>query len=341
MTAFDKAALRAVVRAQLPAAVASVNAALLGQDLQPLEPVLARVGRNGELPHWYAQLKRKHTLPNLDGKTIGSVVEMLLLAVLETSTLKDAGVGQLQVNPARGVDFPDLDLGIKAPSANYCTSEPYFSAYERLYGNEFDILVLLTDYQEGKTKPPLKLQVTESRYLSKSQVADLTLCRIALRHRDWLVKDDQGRAQRFFRFLAFVNQSDWRAKCLLLLVEHMDDPGRVGELITQSERHFETQNRLRAAKYRDPIADAELAAIQNVGKITPTHVGVIDAADNWVTENLKDAARAPNDNEWNRLLSSPLDGQVGMSFALQWRYNFGRLFNKRGLDATPGDEAGD
>ena len=27
------------------------------------------------------------------------------------------------------------------------------------------------------------------------------------------------------------------------------------------------------------------------------------------------------------LKSGPLDGKIGMSFALQWRYNFGSLFN--------------
>jgi len=48
--------------------------------------------------------------------------------------------------------------------------------------------------------------------------------------------------------------------------------------------------------------------------------------DNWVVENYKDAARAPNDDEWKRFLASPLDGMIGMSLALQWRYNFGPLF---------------
>jgi hypothetical protein len=53
---------------------------------------------------------------------------------------------------------------------------------------------------------------------------------------------------------------------------------------------------------------------------------VVDAVDNWVVEVYKDVARLPNENEWERLLTSPLDGQIGMSFALQWRYNFGRIF---------------
>jgi hypothetical protein len=62
--------------------------------------------------------------------------------------------------------------------------------------------------------------------------------------------------------------------------------------------------------------------------VQPLELGVIDAADNWVAAVQKDLGRFPNDNEWNRLITSPLDGAIGMSFALQWRYNFGRLFGR-------------
>jgi hypothetical protein len=65
------------------------------------------------------------------------------------------------------------------------------------------------------------------------------------------------------------------------------------------------------------------------------HLGVIDACDNWVVEVHKDFGRMPNDNEWQRLANGPLDGTIGMSFALQWRYNFGPLFG------MPGKRAGD
>ncbi|HUY90148.1 MAG TPA: hypothetical protein VMV10_15530 [Pirellulales bacterium] len=120
---------------------------------------MKRIGRGGVLPHWYKNLKKKGDLPNLDGKTIGSVIEMLLVGVLETSTFRGLEIPALRINPARGIDLPDLDLGVKSPSENYCTSEPFFSAYERLLGSEYDILVLLTDYQTAKKSPPLKLQI--------------------------------------------------------------------------------------------------------------------------------------------------------------------------------------
>lgn len=130
----DKPALRALIRSQLDSIVKGINDALRGKRLRQIEPVLARIGRGGKLPHWFQQLEAKKTLPNLDGKTVGSVVEMLLVAVLETQTFIGEKVAPLRVNPARGVDLPDLDLGVKSPSENFCTSEPFFSAYERHAG---------------------------------------------------------------------------------------------------------------------------------------------------------------------------------------------------------------
>ncbi len=137
----DKPALRALIRSQLELIVTEINAALRGKRLTRIEPVLARIGRGGKLPHWFQQLKVNGTLPNLDGKTVGSVVEMLLVAVLETKILFDKNILPLRINPARGVDLPDLDLGVKSPSENFCTSEPFFSAYERLLGGEHEVLV--------------------------------------------------------------------------------------------------------------------------------------------------------------------------------------------------------
>jgi hypothetical protein len=262
----------------------------------------------------------------MDGKTIGSVVEMLLIAVLETDTFKDIGAPTLRINPARGVDLPDLDLGVKSPSENYCTSEPYFSAYERLYGSEHDALVLLTDYQDAKHKHPLKLQIIKCDYLTKTQLADVNLCRIARKHRATLLKDSEARTQRMFRFLAYVNQSDWLGRRLVSLIDHMDDPSLVLRQIIAAEHDFSRKNLLKEKKFQELIPEASLAALRAIPQTTPLLVALTDAADNWVTECMKEAGRPPNHNEWHRLKTGPLDGRIGMSFALQWRYNFGRLF---------------
>jgi hypothetical protein len=330
-----KEELRQVVRCNLDEVISRLNAALRGEDLAALESTLTRL-RGGQLPRWYQELQAAKALPNLDGKTVGSVVELLLAAVLETAL----GIPPLRINPARGVDLPDLDLGIKSPSENYCTSEPFFTAYERLLGSEHDALVLLTDYQQRKRTPPLKLQLIKWRYLSKSQIADESLCRFARTHREWLLQENESWAKKVFRFLAFVNQSDWRAKKLLALVANLQDESQINTIIHEAEADFAIYNKKKAKQDRPVLPDSDLAALRNILKIRPLHLGVIDASDNWVVEVQKELGRLPNENEWGRLINSPLDGMIGMSFALQWRYNFGKLFGVEAeSEADPDQQA--
>ena len=203
-------------------------------------------------------------------------------------------------------------------------------------GNEPPALVLLTNYQEAKAKPPLKLQISGWHYLEGSELADTGLCAIAKNHREWLLKENEAWAQKLFRFLAFINQSDWRAKHLVKMVANLQDDKEIHKLVKLAAEDFKTQNDKRAERPDDIIPETDLIAIQRITEISPLQLGVIDAADNWVAEVQKDLARFPNENEWNRLLESPLNGKIGMSFALQWRYNFGRLFGmKNGSDEQP------
>ena len=84
-----KAELRNLLRERLEETMIELNQALQGLNLERLEPVLSRVGRGETLPHWYEQLRSQQTLPNLDGKTVGSVIEMLFVAILETVIFQD------------------------------------------------------------------------------------------------------------------------------------------------------------------------------------------------------------------------------------------------------------
>ena len=325
----EKAELREVVRQNLGDIMRTLNAALAGQGLDKLEPVVKRIGRGGKLPHWYAELAEQNTIVNLDGKTIGSILEMLLVAVLETGVLEKHRV-KLRVNPARGIDLPDLDLGVKSPSKNYCTSEPFFSAYERLYGNEHDCLIVLTDYQTAKkTEGAFKIRAESWQYLRASEIADAGLCRIALKHRASLLQQSESTAKRVFQFLAYVNQSDWRGIKLLELLDRMDESDReFNTALDRIEKDYERLNKTRFKSNRELIPEVDLQALKQVFPVVRDNLGLTAQLGNWVTEFVKDAARLPTDSEWKRLVNSPLDGKIGMSFALQWRYNFGRIFGK-------------
>jgi len=320
-------ALRTIVQQNLTDIVVTLNQALIGQNLYQIQSVLQRLGRDQQLPHWFEELQRSQTLPNLDGKTIGSVIEMLFVAILETFFFQHLNLPPLRINPAKGVDLPDLELGIKSPSTNYATSEPFFSAYERLLGNEYDCVVLLTDYQEKKRNPPLTLQIIDAKYLVGSQISDYTLCEIALKQRDWLLQEDVNWARKVFKFLAYVNQQDWRARHLLKLVNVLQEPDRIRELIEVAKQDYTAKNKKYTQQDKLLIPRHEVESLIRISQTTPLSLGVIFAADSWVEETHKDFSRSPNENEWNRLLRSPLDGQIGMSFALQWRYNFSRVFH--------------
>jgi len=321
-----KSQLREIVRANLKQIASGINSVLKGKGLVQAKPILERLGRNQQLPHWFEQLSKKGTLPNLDGKTIGSVIEMLFVSIIEKDFLSECDLPPLNINPASGVDIPDLDLGVKSPSENFCTSEPFFSPYERLIGSEYDIVVLLTDYQTAKRKPPLKLQIIDSTYLSKTQIADYNLCGIARSLRSWLLNENESWAKKVFRFLVYINQKDWQAKQLLKLVKTLPDQKLTGQRIESIRSDFERVNVRRTKKNKEPLSQEVLQELEEALVAKPICLGVIDAADNWVLRTHKAAARTPTDNEWHRLVSGPLDGQIGMSFALQWRYSFSRVF---------------
>jgi hypothetical protein len=99
-------------------------------------------------------------------------------------------------------------------------------------------------------------------------------------------------------------------------------------VIDSSEEDFKKRNAAARSTNKELIPELERELILRIREITPRYVGVIDAADSWMLETWKEAGRSPNENEWRRLKDGPLDGAIGMSFALQWRYNFGRLFGK-------------
>jgi hypothetical protein len=319
---------QASIRDGLPQIVKNMNAALQGGiALRELRTIITRLGRGNRLPHWYEGLERNGTLPNMDGKSLGSVLEMVFVAVLEKHHLYSTPLVPLKINPAKGIDIPALQLGVKSPSENYCTSEPFYSAYERLVGNEHDAVILLTDYQEQKKKPQPRIQVIDQAYLTGSQIADKGLCVVAKRCRDILKDTHMSELKKIARFLAYVNQSDMEAKMIVsLLLSDWDEEG-LTLAVSNAIRLFEKKNALREKK-GDELYPLECREhIRAVLNVKPHWQGLVIAADNWVIENQQDAGRFPNDSEWQRFMRSPLDGKIGMSLALQWRYNFGSLFS--------------
>lgn len=316
---------RKIICDNLDSIQSHVNDLLSGTGLSDIKTILARMNRGGIVPDWFEQLETTRTLPNLDGKTIGSVVEKLLACVLEKFVLKSKVA--LHINPAKGVDIPELELGIKSPSENFCTSEPYFSAYERLIGNENDALILLTDYQSSKKSATqtngLRLQIKDLKYLKGSEIADRHLCETAESLKKILAgKEDMLR--RAIHFLAYINQGDWEASKLLELIQNGVIKGAdLAVEYMRIEADFDARNKKHIKKDQDTIP---VECLERIKTACESADNVILQAEGWVSRVLNENWHSPSKSVWNRILTQKLEGKIGMSFALQWRYNFGPIF---------------
>ena len=64
--------LKNLIKDKLDFIIQKLNGYLRGKNVSEIKNVLKRLGRNNELPHWYELLESGQSMPNLDGKTIGS-----------------------------------------------------------------------------------------------------------------------------------------------------------------------------------------------------------------------------------------------------------------------------
>lgn len=159
-----------------------------------------------------------------------------------------------------------------------------------------------------------------------TEIADIKLCSLAKSIREKF--DDDLFVKKAIRFLAYVNQSDWEANCILKLIKNVIlDGSNLATQISRFQREFNQKNADYESAGKPLIPQNSLDRLIAMQTISPNEYAIVTAAENWVILTQKDNGRYPNDNEWHRFLTSPLDGKIGMSFALQWRYNFGVLFN--------------
>lgn len=250
----------------IPMILEKMNDVLKGRYLDEIAPLLSELDSKKHLPEWFDSLQNNGRLPNLDGKTVGSVIEKLLVCVLMKCVFHSEL--HLSVNPARGVDIPELELGVKSPSANYCTSEPYFSAYERVLGNEYDAIILLTNYQEAKIITPFSLQILQIRYLRGTEIADVKLCDLAKGIRERF--DDELLIKKAIRFLAYVNQSDWEASCILKLMNNVILEGaNLTDQINDFRREFERKNATYERTGKPLLPQDSLDRLLAIQNITP------------------------------------------------------------------------
>ena len=272
-----------------------VNAAFRDSDfLRTLQDAIARNSPNNTVPPWFNDLLREGGLRVTNGKSIGSIVEKVVAAVIEVYLVPNIdGIEPFRVmlNPASGVDLPQIELGIKSPSENWDTSEPFFSPFERLTGNVHDCIVFLTNFQQVKDSLPYTLAMIDNMYLDGSELSDHVLTGHARRAREIIGVEDE-RYIEFCRFLCLMNKNRSEDQSVL----------------NQFLQYF----------------DAIEAGYRNIISLESCELLLT----NWMNQFAGVFQQlTPTELERQRLESGPLTGHIGISFALQWRYNFRTTFN--------------
>src|SRR5207302_5648347 len=177
-----------------------------------------------------------------------------IVADVEKNVLKGKLATTLSINPARGVDVPDLDLSIKSPSKNWCTSEPFSNGYERLLGTEYDVVAVITNYQDAKNKPPLRIQLGLNHYFEGHEIADKGLCARAKKIRESVLGFGDAPARKVFKFLAFADQSQWLCKRLLELINGLNTPNELPRILETAIARFDSDNQGIVNKTKVPLA---------------------------------------------------------------------------------------
>lgn len=288
--------VRNYLRQNMESLTRQVNRAFAESEvLESLRNAISNNSPNGEVPPWFENLLREGGLRVTNGKSIGSIVEKVVAAVIEVymiPEIDDVEPFSVELNPAAGVDLPQIQIGIKSPSENWDTSEPFFSPFERITGNVHDCLVFLTNFQQVKNNLPYTLAMIDSRYLLGSELSDHVLTNHALRARN-IIGIESGIYIKFCRFLCLMNKNS-----------RDDQP--ILNIFLQHFRAVEDDDENPAPS----LHECELFL------------------DRWMEANGGVFAKlAPTELETQRLENGPLNGSIGISFALQWRYTFRSTFN--------------
>lgn len=251
-----------------------VNSYLRGESLDLVAEQLRSLEPTRTLPAWFNELRSRKRPLKSDSKTLGTCVEKLLKA--EIGRAFDL---QITGSSASGVDIPELNLNTKATSDRQPqSSEPFKSAYERILGANYDILLSVYNGEAFLEDARRSLEIVNIAYLTKTEVADANLCVLARLSRELLRRQvfDEALCRRVVRGIVYLK----KGKRLYNQLKGALTTGDIPEL-DNVLREMET-----AADHLDSLIDQ------------------------------------PSPSEWDQYLSAKLDGKIGISFALQWRFQF-------------------
>ncbi|MBX3413210.1 MAG: hypothetical protein KF708_11020 [Pirellulales bacterium] len=121
--------------------------------------------------HDFAAVESSHPEPSLygvtDGKAIGTYFEHKFRALIETKYTTSRG------NSAKGIDFPSLEVDMKATSIKQPQSScPFKSARQKVYGLGYSLLVFVYDKKDLARTKTGTLNVLHTLFIEKERTGD-------------------------------------------------------------------------------------------------------------------------------------------------------------------------
>ena len=135
-----------------------------------MKPRLTVAGLKAEA-HIFATVKSSHREPALfgvtDGKAVGTYLEHKFRAHLQTKFDFQQG------SSAKGIDFPDLDVDMKATSIKQPQSScPYKSGRQKIFGLGYSVLVFVYEKTDDPATSTGRLDIQHVIFVEKERTAD-------------------------------------------------------------------------------------------------------------------------------------------------------------------------
>lgn len=252
-----------------------------------------------------------------DGKSIGTFIEKLLTVLL---SIEQGCV--FTGCAARGVDLPELNLGIKATSNRQPqSSEAFKNAYERILGIDNALLVFIYNGIEFASGAEENLRCIQYYLLSETNVADKGLCAFARDARDLYLGKmiDEPKLKSVLRLLVVSDKSKKEFLDMSRIVHEMAAIF-TGKTNGVKFRHLDAKTDDVKGYLANPEIQAKLATA--VKAYQAQFLSFPFANDGIIT-----------DGQLKAFLAHPLDGKISVSFALQWRFQF-PLLNPTGAEES-------
>jgi len=239
-----------------------------------------------------------------DPKTIGTFIEKLLTVLF---SIKKGCV--FSGSSAKGVDLPELNLGIKATSDRQPqSSENFKNAYERIFGIGNALLVFIYNGTAYASEAEANLRCVQHYLLSETNAADKDLCASAQGvrelYREKIIGEDLLKAALRLIVLSDKSNREFLGMCRLIREMASIFSGKTKGL----EFRFLDANPRDARGYLTS-ADVQRALALAVDAYQKQFPSFPFANDGLITDEQSRVFR-----------EHPLDGRVSMSFALQWRF---------------------